>query len=308
MDNEIISWLLRGDVSIQYQTYRDLLDYDKPVLQKRIESEGWGGRLLALRKPDGHWGRGFYQPKWTSTHYTLLDLKNLSIHSENNMVRETIKMIFENEKGPDGGLLPIGKTQRSDVCINGMVLNYSAYFHVDAESLSSVVDFLLGEEMNDGGFNCHSNRGGANHSSVHSTLSVIEGILEYERNGYRYRLNELKRARLRSQEFLLLHRLFRSHRTGEVMKPDFLKLYYPCRWYYDILRALDYFRLAIPKYDERMNDATAMIVDKRTATGEWKLGPRHPGQTHFDMEEPGRPSRWNTLRALRILRHFNINS
>lgn len=308
MKDEIIAWLLEGDVSIQYQTYRDLLDIDKPVLRKRIESEGWAQRFLKNRQANGLWGRGFYQPKWISTHYTLLDLKNLGIAPKNKEVNETLSLIFKNEKGPDGGINPSPTIKQSDVCINGMVLNYSCYFKQKEEHLKSVVDFLLSEKMKDRGFNCRHNRQGAVHSSLHTTLSVLEGIVEYERNGYSYRLDELLETKFESQEFILMHKLFRSDKTGEIINPNFLKLYYPGRWYYDILKALDYFQLAKEKYDKRMDDAIQILLDKRTEQGQWKLASKHPGQTHFDMEQSGKPSRWNTLRALRVLKHFNRDS
>jgi hypothetical protein len=301
---EIISWLLEGDAAIRYQVHRDLLGSDKPALRKKIESEGWGLNFLDRRLPNGHWGRSFYQPKWTSTHYTLLDLKNLNISPGNKVIKETIGLIFKNEKGGDGGINPAGSVKVSDVCINGMVLNYACYFNTQPEYLKPVVDFLLSEKMQDGGFNCHSNRKGARHSSLHTTLSVLEGILEYERNGYAYRLKELKQAKKESQEFILMHQLFRSDKTGEIINPNFLKFYYPGRWYYDILKAMDYFQLAKVKYDKRMDDALAVILDKRTAAGLWKLASKHPGQTHFEMEQAGKPSRWNTLRALRVLQYY----
>jgi hypothetical protein len=302
---EIISWLLEGDISIQYQTYRDLLDIDNPQLRRKIESEGWGQKLLSCRLPNGHWGRSFYRPKWISSHYTLLELKYLAIAPENKKIKETLTIIFENKKGPDGGICPIGTVQKSDVCVNGMVLNYASYFQVKEELLKSIIDFLLSEKMNDGGFNCHSNRKGAIHSSLHTTLSVLEGILEYKRNGYSYRLKELEKASSEAQEFILMHRFYRSDKTGNIINPDFLKLYYPSRWYYDILKALDYFRLAGVEYDNRMDDATEVIKSKRTKEGLWKLPANHPGQTHFEMEKAGQPSRWNTLRAMRVLKYYN---
>jgi len=306
MTREIIDWLLKGDVSIQYQTNRDLISLNKPGLRKKIESEGWGLKFLSCRQPNGHWGRGFYQPKWTSTHYTLLDLKNLGISPKNKTIKETLRIIFESEKAVDGGIHPIGTAQKSDVCVNGMVLNYSSYFQIEEEDLISVVDFLLSEQMKDGGFNCQSNRKGAVHSSLHSTLSVLEGIREYESNGYCYRINELRNARLESEEFILLHKLFRSDRTGEIINPNFLKLYYPGRWYYDILKAMDYFQFAKRKYDSRMEEAIRIISNKRMTSGKWELTSMHPGQTHFEMEKVGKPSRWNTLRASRVLRHFDV--
>lgn len=304
---EILSWLLESDVSIQYQTHRDLLDTDKPSLRKRIEHEGWGAKFLSCRQPNKHWGQKFYQPKWISTHYTVLDLKNLAISPNNSAIKETLSIIFENEKGHDGGIRPIGSVQKSDVCINGMLLNYSSYFKVEEDKLKSIIDFLLNERMQDGGFNCHSNRKGAVHSSLHTTLSVIEGIQVYRNNGYSYRLDELKKAQAESDEFILMHKLFRSDKTGEIINPNFLKLYYPPRWYYDILKAMDYFQSAKVNYDNRMDDALEIILTKRTKEGQWKLPSKHPGQTHFEMEQADKPSRWNTLRALRVLKQYNIH-
>ncbi len=303
-DKSIMSWLLEGEVSIQYQTYRDLLDLNKPKLRNKIESEGWGLKFLSHRQQNGYWGKDFYQPKWISTHYTLLDLKNLQISPQQKDIRRTLNFIFENEKGPDGGILPIGLTQRCDVCVNGMVLNYACYFQVPESDIKSIIDFLLTEKMHDGGFNCRSNSTGAIHSSLHTTLSVLEGIQEYLSNGYQYRVKELIKARNDSQEFILMHKLFRSDKTGEIINPNFLKLYYPCRWYYDVLKALDYFQSAQVPYDPRMNDALELLTKKRTKDGLWKLAAKHPGQTHFEMEKAGQPSRWNTLRALRVLKAY----
>jgi hypothetical protein len=306
--DELTAWLLAGDVSIQYQTYRDLFGLEKPELQNRIENEGWGKLFLDHRNTNGQWGKSFYQPKWISTHYTLLDLKNLNISPKNKEITETLQLIFKNEKGPDGGILPIGTVKKSDVCVNGMVLNYASYFGVEENHLKSIIDFLLKEKMNDGGFNCHSNRKGAHHSSLHTTLSVLEGILEFEKQGYTYRIKELHTAKLESEEFILQHRLFKSDKTQEIINPNFLKFYYPCRWYYDILKALDYFQMSNAKFDERMSDALEVLIKKRVKEGTWKLPSKHPGLVHFEMEKSGMSSKWNTIRALRVLKHFNIQS
>lgn len=307
-ENLTIEWLLKGDVSIQYQVHRDLFSSESTRLRQRIAKEGWGARFLSRRNPDGHWGRSFYQPKWTSTHYTILDLKNLGVSPKNKQVKQTLSLILQDLKSPDGGVLPIGLDKKSDVCLNGMLLNYAAYFGARQEELKSVVDFLISEHMKDGGFNCYSNRrGGAVHSSLHSTISVAEGIQEYSRNGYRYQLKALQSAEAEAREFVLQHKLFRSDHTGQTIDKKMLMLSYPSRWRYDILRALDYFCLAGVKYDPRMDDAIDVLLKKKRADNRWPLQAKHPGQTHFEMEEVGQASRWNTLRALRVLDYFDID-
>jgi len=302
----IIKWLLEGDVSIQYQVYLDLLFTEREDLQKRIEAEGWGARFLSERKPEGNWGLKFYQPKWTSSHYTLLDLRNLCISPDNALIRESIEIIVSTEKGPDGGIKPIGPDQKCDVCLNGMFLNYASYFRTEERKLKSVIDFIISQQMPDGGYNCRYNRGGAKHSSFHSTLSVLEGISEYELNGYRYRLKKLREIRQASVEFLLLHKLFISDRTGEVVNKDFLRLSFPGRWRYDILKALDYLRHSNAAWDNRMQPAVEVLMNKRNKDGTWNMQAKHSGKEHFEMESAGNPSRWNTLRTLRVLKHFKI--
>lgn len=302
----LIQWLLEGDVSIQYQVYRDLLSTQRNDLRNRIASEGWGAQFLSKRHVDGHWGRKFYQPKWISSHYTLLDLRNLGIAPDHPLIQKSIEKILDNEKGKDGGILPIGEIQVSDVCINGMLLNYASYFKSKVEHLKSVVDFILSQYMPDGGFNCRSNRSGAVHSSLHTTISVLEGITEYEFNGYTYRLNELKKAEQSAKEFILQHQLYISDRTGEIIKKDFLRLPYPSRWKYDTLRALDYFQYSKSKWDDRMKPAIEVLIRKKRKDNRWPLQAKHPGQVHFEMEKAGQPSRWNTLRVLRVLKHFEM--
>ena len=171
--------------------------------------------------------------------------------------------------------------------------------------LQSIVDFILTQQMPDGGFNCQFNQGGAVHSSLHSTISLLEGIHEYAANGYTYRLAELQTAAAQSREFILQHRLYRSDHSGEIINKRFLMLSYPSRWFYDILRALDYFQTAGMPYDPRMQDALDVLRQKQRQDGTWPVQAKHAGQVHFDMEKTGGPSRWNTLRALRVLQHFS---
>lgn len=302
--NDLLDWLLAGDVAIQHQARRDLLGAERPDLRARIALEGWGAQFLAARRPEGHWGREFYQPKWISTHYTLLDLKHLGIAPDHPQIRESISQILARHKEADGGVNPAKTRRIGEICVSGMVLNYAAYFGMPVESLRSIVDFLVAVQMPDGGFNCESNVHGAVHSSLHSTISVLEGISEYLANGYAYRAADLQVIAQKAQEFVLQHRLFRSDRSGEIINPSFLMLSFPSRWFYDILRALDYFRSAGAGYDPRMQDALDVLLQKRRKDGAWPLQAKHAGQVHFDMETPGQPSRWNTLRALRVMKHF----
>ncbi len=300
----VTAWLLRSDVAIQYQTWRDLLGEDRKDLQNRIPTEGWGYAFLSRRKPEGHWGRKFYQPKWTSTHYTLLDLKQLNLPPDIPEIKASINRIIAQRKSLDGGINPAETIPTGEVCVSGMFLNYASYFHTEQSALTSVIDFLLDQKMPDGGFNCESNRFGAVHSSMHSTLSVMEGIAEYIKNGYTYRKEPLVKALKEAREFLLLHELFRSDRTGKIIHPDFLKMRYPRRWKYDVFSALDLFQYAGFSWDERMQPALHILAGKQNKKGSWNLQARLPGALHFEMEKAGKPSRWNTLRALRILKRY----
>lgn len=308
--NKVINWLLQGDVVIQYQTHRDLLESDPCVLQAlkaRIQFEGWGGKFLNSRHPEIRSGRRFYQSKSINTHYTLLDLKNFCISPDIKDIKETLKEILKNEKSPDGGINTSNVIKQSDVCINGMVLDYASYFGVKQDMLHSIVDFILLQHMKDGGFNCWLNRKGAKHSSLHSTISVVEGILEYSKNGYTYRLSELQEVEIQAREFILQHRLFRSDTTGEIIDNKMLLMSYPTRWRYDILRALDYFRAADDPYDPRMLEAFEVILEHQSSDGTWPMQVKHTGGLLFEMEEVGEQSRWNTLRALRTLKHYSSN-
>lgn len=303
-DREVIDWLLTGDVAIQYAVRRDLLDTDRPDLRARIATEGWGSRFLAARNPDTSWGREFYQPKWTNSHYTLLDLKNLGLDPANEPVRQSIAHILATEKRPDGGVGPGKSGNRSDVCVAGMFLNYASYFGLPEEGLSSVVDFILGQKMPDGGFNCLSNTAHPHHSSLHTSISVLEGFRQFLDDGHTWRAGDISAAMRSTREFILMHRFFRSDHTGKVISPGFLRWPYPFRWKYNVLRALDHFAAAGIAYDPRMREALDHIVAKRRPDGRWQAYAAYPGEQHFVMEEAGKPSRWITLIASRALRAY----
>ena len=292
-------------MSIQYQTHRDLLGILRPDLQQRIATEGWGQRFLAARKREGHWGDRFYQPKWQSTHYTLLDLRHLCLPPDHPVPLKAIRQVLEGQQADDGGIqLGPSTAHRSDVCVNAMFLNYASYFRVPEAMLTSLVDVILQERMSDGGFNCRTVRSGARHSSLHTTISVLEGLHEFRYAGHTYREQDMAEAMDTAVEFILIHHLYLSDRTGEIIKKEFIRLPFPGRWKYDILRALDFFQYANIPWDDRMAEAMAVLHQKRNQDGTWNVQAAHPGQVHFVMEKAGRPSRWNTLRALRVLRHF----
>ncbi len=321
-----MEWLTEddADVSIRYQTRKYLQgepDSALESLQAGIAQEGWGARYLAARGESGHWGKGFYNPKWTSSHYTLLELRNLELPRDNPVARETVSLILhergltpgQREKDPSGPVRKTGKRKiseavTSDVCINGMFLNYACWFGADPASLEPVVDFLLAVRMPDGGFNCQSTRAYAHpvHSSLHTTLSVLEGIRSYQAGGYVYRLDELLAAAVPAREFILRHRFFRSDHTGEIIRRDFIRLACPWRWHYDILRALLYFCEAGEPYDDRMEDALGVLRGARRPDGTWPVQNKYAGEVFFNMERTGGPSRWNTLRALRVLQAYDV--
>jgi hypothetical protein len=306
-NQQIIDWLLEGDVSIQYQVWRDLLGSDKKKLQFQIAKEGWGSKILSKRNSNGHWGDRFYQPKWISTHYTLLDLRNLNLPSNNEIVKETIELVLQNNRADDGGIqLGPSTLQHSDVCVNGMFLNYASYFKTPEKKLHSIIDSILNEIMPDGGFNCRTTMSGAKHSSLHSTISVLEGLTEFQKTGFTYRKKEIYDAIKTAVEFILIHRLFLSDHTGQIIDKNFLKLTYPYRWKYNILRAMDYFQYAGIKWDDRMTEAMAYLDKKRNKDGTWNVNAAHSGQVHVIMEKAGKPSKWNTLRMLRIKKHFEV--
>lgn len=280
------------------------------MLQRRIATEGWGARFLSLQRPDGHWGRGYYQPKWTSTHYTLLDIRNLEPPPDLRTVRSVIEQTLAQMTGPDGGVnfspTFIRENRPTDVCVNGMFLNVAAYFRVTGKRLRELADLLLASRMGDFGWNCEQWRG-ATHSSMHTTISVLEGLTAFGGADPAYRAHEIEEAIDAGAGFLLEHELYKSHRTGKMIDECFLMLSYPCRWRYDILRALDWFARAGRPRDPRLRPALEILARKRRVDGTWPLQNRHPGAVHFDMEPTGRPSRWNTLRAARVMMAYGEN-
>lgn len=299
----VVDWLLAGDSALQYQTWRDLLGRTRPELQQRAALDGDAAVILAARGDGGHWGRGFYQPKWTSSHYSLLELRDLAVAPDHPSCTATIALITR-EKAADGGVNPIGGVQRADVCINGMFLAYACYFGADPRELESVVDFILGQQLGDGGFNCHSNRSGARISSVHTTASVIDGFAEYLGTGYTRRAAEVTAAVAAASEALLDRRLYQRHGDGQPIRAELVRLHHPARWHFDVLRGLEVLRAAGASWEPRLSDALRVVDSRRRADGRWAAAAQYPGETHLAYSRAGAPNRWVTLRALRVLGHF----
>jgi len=290
---------------------RDLLGASKVAVdreRRRVAQVGWGARLLAEQDPGGKWAPlqsadgGLYSPKWISTTYTMLLLRDLGLLADHRRVQRACSLLLDHGLQRDGGI-NYGWRGRSETCITGMVLSILSHFEHDDERLDTIVLHLLEQQMQDGGWNCRRDLG-ATHASVHTTISALEGLRLYEINRRR-RVRAVRAAQRRGREFLLEHRLFRSHRTGEIIKPDFLRLAFPPRWHYDILRALDHFRAVDAPRDARLEEAIDIVRAACRKDGRWPLQHRYKGRTFFEMERLGAPSRWNTLRALRVLQWWN---
>lgn len=296
--NSVVSWLLEGDASIRYMAHRDLLRSDADTLERlqaRIPLEGFCAQLLSLQNENGHWGRHYYQPKWTSTHYTLLELKDLCLPRSNPACREIVFRMFD-ECQLNSGAMNLSKHEHpGDVCIDGMILGYASWFCAEDARLDALATHLLSEQKPDGGFSWDLNAG---HGDPHTTICVLEGFRLYQ--AYHKDAADTGAAAARAEEFLLNHDLLV---TGEDKR--FLKLTYPHRYRYDLLRALEYFAVRKAAYDVRMRPALDWLASKRKPDGLWPLEYIHPGNAHFELELVGQPSRFVTLKALTVLDYFS---
>lgn len=301
-----ISWLMEGDPAIRWQTLRDLLDAPQEewrAEQARTLETGWGARLLAEQQPNGGWGGGAYSPKWISTTYTLLTLTGIGIPRTCAAGRRGAEQALAALLGPVRDTAFKSNLARLDRCIVGMLLHYCVYFGMEDERIEAIADNLLNERMPDQAWNCRrGRRPEPYHSSVHTTINVLEGVREYVEWDAAPRRAEMLAAEQAAREFLLVHRLFRSHRSGEIIRPEFTLLPYPPRWHYDILRALEHFARSGAARDPRLQDAVDILKSRRRTDGTWSIQHRYGGKVFFWMEPGGKPSRWNTLRALRVLR------
>ena len=302
----VIDWLLDSDPAIRWQVMHDLTGAspDEVAAERaRVEHEGWGARLLAAQGSDGLWDGGALFPPdytrdepgqpWTTTMHALQTLQILGLLPSSDAARRVTALVAENAKWEHEGQRYFDG--EVEPCINGRTIEAGAYFGME---VSPIVDRIVGERLADGGWNCRAEDGSVR-SSFDTTINVLDGLLEYERatGGS----DAVRDARHSGEEYLLQRELFHRKSTGEVVDPAYLDSAFPYYWHYDVLRALDYFRRAGAEPDARMAQAVVVLRSKQQPDGRWPLDRIHPGRVHFDFEEVGQPSRWNTLRGLRVL-------
>ena len=302
-----IKWLLDSDPATRWQVMRDLTGEDPHVVaaeRSRVATEGWGAVLLALQSPAGNWG-GNEDRGLLITLYSLVVLMDLGLDPASKQARKMIDRVDKRLVFKPLNNRPFlhGETEP---CINGRILAIGAYFNKPNHALANR---LLRQQLEDGGWNCEAiepspKRPKSRRSSFHTTICVLEGLLEYERAGRQSAA--VTKARKRGEDYLLERRMFRSLRTGEVIDERWLRFSFPTFWHYDVLRGLDYLRNAGIKPDSRIREAVETVIARRHQNGRWPLNLLHRERIPLEMETAvGSASRWNTLRALRVLRWYN---
>lgn len=307
MNDQIIDWLLEGDPAIRWQVKRDLLDapeIDVETERALVGRAGWGRDLLDRKDPGGTWGGGLYSPKWISTTYTLLLLYRLGLPAASSSAREGVALLWNGARYFDGGLTPARSINAPEACATSMYVMLARYFRWEDPRVEDALAWLLANQLDDGGWNCRNVRFGDRHGSFHTSISALEALAEASDRDPRQ--VDVAKALRRGREFFLQHRLFKSHRDESSVDPVFTMLSFPPRWHYDVLRGLDHFQRVSAPWDDRFGDARDLLVRRRRRDGRWPVQHKHAGKVWFDMESTGAPSRWNTLRALRVLRWSGI--
>jgi hypothetical protein len=314
-EGSVMEWLVDSDPAIRWQAMRDLIDAPAEAIaaeRARVAHEGWGAQLLALQGADGSWAGAAWNRGWDSTMHVLTLLREMGLDPASDEARRAVVRVRDGVRwrgwdldgewhGEDFAGAPYFAGE-VEPCINGQVAASGAYFGQDVQR---IVDRLLKEQLPDGGWNCEAENG-STRSSFNTTICVLEALLEYELAGGSSAA--ATEARLRGQEYLLERRLFHRRSTGEVIERDrkgdtaWTRFAFPTWWHYDVLRGLDYLRRADVTPDERVAEAIDLVESKRDADGRWPLETQYSGVMPVDFgEREGQPSRWITLRALRVL-------
>lgn len=295
-----IDWLLDSDPAIRWRAMRDLTEASPEAIRAeraRVTREGIGAQILACQGADGSWHRAG-APDWLPTLYTMLLLRATGVDRAEPAVDAAISYLAEGFRWHEElGGKPFFEGE-TEPCINGGTLALGAYF---GRATPSLARRLVDEQLDDGGWNCEAPKSAR--ASFHTTICVLEGLLEYERAVAS--APEIAAARRRGEEYLLERGLFRRRSTGAVANPDFLTFAFPPRYHYDVLRALDYFREAGVRQDARIDDALQIVLSRKQADGRWLLDHGYDEALAFPFDESvNQPSRWNTLRALRVLHYY----
>jgi hypothetical protein len=286
-------WLLEGDPAVRWRVLRDLTGAAERTVRRernRVATEGWGARLLAEQSPDGGWGGGVYAPKWTSTTYTLLRLLWLGLPPGHPAALRGCDRLWEWQ----------ARWRVPETCVVGILIRLTSAHGHDAERLDGMVEHLLDQQLNDGGWNCATRDDKDKHSSFHTSIQALEALDAYATAGGRV---DTVDARRRGRGFFLDHRLYRSHRTGAVAIRGSTRFPAFPEWHFDVLRGLEHFAGAGAR-DERLGDAVDVVRKARRRDGRWPTYRAYPGRQWFAIEPPG-ASRWNTARVLRVLRWWD---
>ena len=296
---DVTEWLLESDPAIRWQVMRDLLDSPAPEVaaeRAKVATEGWGARILAAQEPDGRWSGGTFFPEWISTTDALHTLYLCGIEPDAPETRRALAPVHEAARWEYDPNLRFWEGE-VEPCINGRVVAIGAYF---AQDVRGIVDRLLHDQMADGGWNCEQENG-SRRGSFDSTINVLEGLLEFERSVGAD--DDVTAARLRGEEYLLERRLLYRLSDGQIGQGRWLQVGFPNKWFYDVVRAVDYIRAAREEPDPRMSDGLDIVESKRDASGRWPLEHRYHERLLVDFGDvEGQPSRWITLRGARTLR------
>ena len=305
----VLDWLLDSDPAIRWQVLRDLVHAPAEVVaaeRARVANEGWGARLLALQGEDGQWAGGACFPAryldhadedpgqpWTSTLPTLQLLRDFGIDPRADRVRRAVARVEIAAVGST----PASRSSRVKSSRASMAgPSPWASTSIRMSTMWSLVSWV-NSSRTAGGTARRRTVPSARRSRPRSTSS--KDSRPHERRDRRLcgiHRGAATRRRIPSSS----EALFRRKSTGEVVNPAWLQFSFPIRWQYDVLRALDYFRSVGDAPDPRMDEAIELLRSKQQPDGRWLLENTHPGKIHFSLEDgDGRPSRWNTLRAMR---------